>query len=98
MDDGCIRDKGVWFFRLKRLARDAGLKTTQKFAAGSTSILLKDDTGRQGIFDLVQFTVQPSGHECEEDWYTLADHFRERSDREVPSPDLGAERTPFDPF
>lgn len=86
------------FFRLKRLAKEAGLKTTQKFSPDYSSILLEDGEGRRGIFDLIQFNVQPSGHEWNEDWYALAGSFQELFDWDVRSPDCITEEISFDPY
>jgi len=83
---------------LKRLAKEAGLKTTQKFSADYSSIVLKDDTGRQGRFDLVQLTVEPAGQEWDERWYALAGRFHELFDWHVTSRSMDGEGFRLDPF
>jgi len=90
--------RGIWFFRLIRLANEAGLKTTQKFSPDYSSIVLEDDTGRQGRFDLVQRTIEPAGQEWDERWQALARRLQEVFDWEVPSPDCSAEEITFEPF
>ena len=90
--------RGIWFFRLKRLAKDAGLKATQKFSPDYSSILLQDETGRQGRFDLVQRTAEPGEQEWDGRWYALASRFQELFNWDVPSRSMDDEGPTFDPF
>ena len=83
---------------MKRLAKVAGLKTTQKFSPDYSSILLKDDTGRQGRFYLVQLIVEPGGLEWDESWFALARRLHELFEWDVPVPECSAEEITFDPF
>ncbi|MEQ6203921.1 hypothetical protein ABMC88_12765 [Sulfitobacter sp. HNIBRBA2951] len=83
---------------MKRLAKEAGLKATQKFSPDYSSILLKDDMGREGQFDLVQLTINPAGQEWDGRWYTLASRFQEHFNWDVPSPDCSTEEIDFDSF
>lgn len=90
--------RGIWFFRLKRLAKDAGLKATQKFSPDYSSILLQDETGRQGRFDLVQRSAEPGEQEWDGRWYALASRFQELFNWDVPSRSMDDEGPTFDPF
>lgn len=83
---------------MKRLAKEAGLKTTQKFSPDYSSIVLEDDTGRQGRCDLIWRTIGQSGAEWDEHWYALADRMQELYGWNVPALDCSSEETPFDPF
>lgn len=83
---------------MKRLAKNAGLNTTQKFSPDYSSILLMDETGRQGRFDLVQLTVVHVGQEWDERWYALADRFQELFDWVVPVHDCSVDEVKFDSF
>ncbi|MEP1765944.1 MAG: hypothetical protein ABJJ53_04750 [Sulfitobacter sp.] len=86
--------RGIWCFKLKRLTKEAGLKTTQKFSPDYSSIVLNDEMGRLGRFDLVQPTVEPAGQV----WDGLAERFQELFGWHVPSPDFSTEEIDFDPF
>ena len=70
----------------------------QKFSPDYSSIVLKDDTGRQGRFDLVQLSFEPAGLEWDERWHALARRLQEVFDWKVPSPDCSAEEITFEPF
>jgi len=83
---------------LKRLAKDAGLKATQKFSPDYSYILLQDETGRQGRFDLVQRTAEPGEQEWDGRWYALASRFQELFNWDVPSRSMDDEGPTFDPF
>ncbi|WP_143089984.1 hypothetical protein [Celeribacter marinus] len=80
------------------MAENAGLKTTQKFSPDYSSILLKDDRGRQGRFDIVQHIIVPAGQDWDECWYDLARSLQELFDWKAPSPDFSDDEITCDPF
>ena len=73
------------------------MKTTQKFAANYATILLEDDAGRQGVFDMVEFSIKPSGEKWDERWYALSASFQALFEWQGPLQDIDEDEPSFDP-
>jgi hypothetical protein len=83
--------RGIWLFRLLKLARDSGLSAQHCFIWNDTAILLHDDEGCQGIFDMVDETIQAAGATWDERWQNLSSCFKEQFDWQMSSKEPEAE-------